>query len=68
MALWRSFAAFDGRCSLRTWVYRVAVNHCLKYRQHTRPDSLPFDEATFEMDINWRADPALSAMKSCGSV
>jgi RNA polymerase sigma-70 factor, ECF subfamily len=24
--LWRSFAHFDGRCSLRTWVYRVAHN------------------------------------------
>jgi RNA polymerase sigma-70 factor (ECF subfamily) len=22
--LWRSFARFDGRCSLRTWIYRVA--------------------------------------------
>lgn len=26
MALWRSFAGFDGRCSMRTWVYRVAHN------------------------------------------
>jgi RNA polymerase sigma-70 factor (ECF subfamily) len=26
LALWRSFDAFDGRCSLRTWVYRVAHN------------------------------------------
>ena len=26
MALWRSFATFDGRCSLRTWVYRVSHN------------------------------------------
>jgi RNA polymerase sigma-70 factor (ECF subfamily) len=26
VALWRSFAAFDGRCALRTWVYRVAHN------------------------------------------
>ena len=26
IALWRSFATFDGRCSLRTWVYRVAHN------------------------------------------
>ena len=26
VALWRSFALFDGRCSLRTWVYRVAHN------------------------------------------
>ena len=25
-ALWRSFALFDQRCSLRTWVYRVAHN------------------------------------------
>jgi RNA polymerase sigma-70 factor (ECF subfamily) len=26
VALWRSFGSFDGRCSLRTWVYRVAHN------------------------------------------
>ena len=26
VALWRSFATFDGRCSLKTWVYRVAHN------------------------------------------
>lgn len=25
-ALWRSFDGFDGRCSLRTWIYRVAHN------------------------------------------
>ena len=24
VALWRSLGAFDGRCSLRTWVCRVA--------------------------------------------
>ncbi|MFN4024272.1 MAG: RNA polymerase sigma factor [Hyphomonas sp.] len=26
VALWRSLARFDGRCSLKTWVYRVAHN------------------------------------------
>ena len=26
VALWRSLAGFDGRCSLRTWAYRVAHN------------------------------------------
>ena len=26
IALWRSLPAFGGRCSLRTWVYRVAHN------------------------------------------
>jgi RNA polymerase sigma-70 factor (ECF subfamily) len=35
--LWRSFASFDGRCSLRTWVYRVAHNvaatHVIRQRR-----------------------------------
>jgi len=26
ISLWRSLEGFDGRCSLRTWVYRVAHN------------------------------------------
>jgi len=26
VALWRSLARFDGRCSMRTWIYRVAHN------------------------------------------
>ena len=37
MALWRSFEGFDGRCSLRTWVYRVAHNtaasHVIRQRR-----------------------------------
>jgi RNA polymerase sigma-70 factor (ECF subfamily) len=36
-ALWRSFGGFDGRCSLRTWVYRVAHNaaasHVIRQRR-----------------------------------
>lgn len=31
LALWRSFASFDGRCSPRTWVYRVAHNTAVSY-------------------------------------
>ena len=26
LAIWRSFAVFDGRCAVRTWIYRVAHN------------------------------------------
>lgn len=26
LALWRSFAGFQGNCSIRTWVYRIAHN------------------------------------------
>ena len=37
LALWRSLDAYDGRCSLRTWVYRVAHNvatsHVLRDRR-----------------------------------
>ena len=31
IALWRSFAGFDQRCSLRTWIYRVAHNAATSY-------------------------------------
>ena len=31
LQLWRSLAGFDGRCSLRTWVYRVAHNVATAY-------------------------------------
>jgi RNA polymerase sigma-70 factor (ECF subfamily) len=37
ISLWRSFEMFDGRCSLRTWVYRVAHNaatsHIIRQRR-----------------------------------
>jgi RNA polymerase sigma-70 factor, ECF subfamily len=39
VALWRSLESFDGRCSLRTWVYRVAHNvaatHVLRQRRRS---------------------------------
>lgn len=31
LQVWRSFANFDNRCSLRTWVYRVAHNAAASY-------------------------------------
>jgi RNA polymerase sigma-70 factor (ECF subfamily) len=31
LALWRSLSAFNNRCSLRTWVYRVAHNVAVTY-------------------------------------
>ena len=31
LALWKSLAGFDGRCSMRTWVYRVAHNAASSY-------------------------------------
>jgi len=31
LAVWRSLAIFDSRCSLRTWVYRIAHNTAVRY-------------------------------------
>jgi len=31
LQVWRSFANFDNRCSVRTWVYRVAHNAAASY-------------------------------------
>ncbi len=31
LALWRSFEKFEARCSVRTWVYRVAHNIATSY-------------------------------------
>jgi RNA polymerase sigma-70 factor (ECF subfamily) len=31
VALWRSFIGFDGRCSIRTWIYRVAHNVAISH-------------------------------------
>jgi RNA polymerase sigma-70 factor (ECF subfamily) len=37
LQLWRSFESFDSRCSLRTWIYRVAhhtaTSHVIKERR-----------------------------------
>ncbi|MGD9815292.1 MAG: RNA polymerase sigma factor [Hyphomonadaceae bacterium] len=40
VALWRSFASFDGRCSVRTWVYRVAHNVTASYIDKERRANL----------------------------
>ena len=48
VALWRSLARFDGRCSLRTWVYRVAHNTATSNvlrRQTNAPTLIPLDDS-----------------------
>jgi RNA polymerase sigma-70 factor, ECF subfamily len=48
LALWRSFGGFDSRCSLRTWVYRVAHNvaasHVMRSRRMNSRMLLSLDE------------------------
>jgi RNA polymerase sigma-70 factor (ECF subfamily) len=48
LALWRSFRVFDARCSLRTWVYRVAHNaaasHVLRSRRRRSQTLVSLEE------------------------
>ncbi len=47
VALWQSFAGFNGRCSLRTWVYRVAHNVGVTHVQRSRR---VLEEAGLDLD------------------
>lgn len=42
VALWRSFASYDERCSVRTWVYRVAHNVAASHVDRERRTRAPF--------------------------
>lgn len=48
VALWQSFAVFDGRCSIHTWVYRIAHNvaaaHVVQARRSNTARWISLDE------------------------
>ena len=54
LALWRSLPSFAGRCSLRTWVYRVAHNvaatHVLRQRRRVDKHLVDLDDVEVPED------------------
>jgi RNA polymerase sigma-70 factor (ECF subfamily) len=56
----RNIGQFGGRSSLSTWIYRVAVNHCLEYRRRKRPECVPYEEELGLASQSWRDDPVAS--------
>jgi RNA polymerase sigma-70 factor (ECF subfamily) len=55
LALWRSFGSFDARCSLRTWVYRVAHNvatsHVIRQKKRNALVFLTLEEIEAQPDV-----------------
>jgi RNA polymerase sigma-70 factor (ECF subfamily) len=54
LALWRSFEGWEGRCSLRTWVYRVAHNtataHVTRQRRRNAHELVSLEELEARAD------------------
>jgi RNA polymerase sigma-70 factor, ECF subfamily len=55
---WRSYGRFEGRSSLRVWLYRIATNACLTALQHRTRRALPSDLAAPSDDPDAEADVA----------
>jgi RNA polymerase sigma-70 factor (ECF subfamily) len=64
LALWRSFESFDARCSLTTWVYRVAHNvaasHVLRSRRMKSKTLVSLEEIEESGGIAAKEDSNLS--------
>ena len=56
VALWRSLARFDRRCSMRTWVYRVAHNVATSRVIRARDNRVMFVEASTLESISESSD------------
>ena len=61
--LHRCIGGFRGDSALMTWVYRIAVNHCLRHQQRRKPDSIPYEDGALDADGDWRVNPEQSVGK-----
>lgn len=74
LELWRSLELFDGRCALRTWVYRVAHNvaasHIVRERRIAARlvDLEALDPEPVPVDAETRADQRYAAQELLGLV
>jgi len=55
--LFRALPTFRGESQMATWVYRVAINHCLRHREKNCNQNESFDEERHETP-DTRHDPA----------
>ncbi len=63
LAVYKGMAFFRGDSALGTWIYRIAMNHCLEYRRKRRLESVPYDSELTLTSTDWREDPEKAAGK-----
>ena len=57
LRIYRHLGSFGGRSSLKTWIYRIAVNHCRDRLSRWRPLTQPLGDDPSEGEVAY-ADPA----------
>jgi len=64
LGIYRNIGAFVGRSSFSTWVYRVAMNHCLEFRRKRRLDTVPIEDQERLVSMRQQDDPVICASRT----
>lgn len=57
LAVYTSLPKFQGRSAFGTWVYRIALNHCLEFQRKRRFETTPLDDSLNLRNDDRQADP-----------
>ncbi len=63
LGIYRGLPKFRGSSSLNTWIYRIAMNHCMEFQRRRKMDNLPLQEELALVSTDWREDPVQAAGK-----
>lgn len=63
LAIHKSIAGFQERSTLSTWIYRIALNHCLEYQRRRKTVTVPLEDTTAMASTGSRDDPVQMATR-----